>query len=277
MRVDVLKSAERARHLRSLHHAEGMLVLPNAWDVITARVLEECGFAAVGTTSFGIARAHGFRDGDNAAFEVTRAMTGRMAAALSVPLSADIEAGYGDSPSEITTHARDLIEAGVVGFNIEDGQAQAPSALADPALQCEKIASLKEAGRQTGVPVFVNARTDVFWLHTHTGEAAFAEAVRRADSYVRAGADGIFIPGLVDPETIARAVQAVDAPLNILASLRTPKAPILASLGVKRLSLGSGPVRASLGLLRTLGREVLEHGTYGFLEGALPYDEANAL
>jgi 2-methylisocitrate lyase-like PEP mutase family enzyme len=277
MSVDAGRIAEKAQHLRALHHGPQMLVLANAWDVITARVLEESGFAAVGTTSFGIARAHGFRDGDNAAFAVTLAMASRMAAALSVPLSADIEAGYGDTPDEVAARAGELIEAGVVGFNIEDGQGHATSPLADPELQAEKIAALKAAGARAGVPAFVNARTDVFWLRTHTGEAAFEEVVRRAEAYVRAGADGIFIPGLVDREDIARAVRAIDAPLNFLAGPRTPKAPDLAALGVKRLSLGSGPMRATLGLLRTLGREVLDHGTCGFLDGAIPYDEANAL
>jgi 2-methylisocitrate lyase-like PEP mutase family enzyme len=277
MSLDRAETAERARVFRSLHQGERMLVLPNAWDVITARVFESGGFPAVGTTSFGIARAHGFRDGDNAAREVTLAMAGRMAAALTVPLSADIEGGYGETPEEVERQALLLIEAGVVGFNVEDGQAPAATPLADAARHGAKIAALKAAGAAAGVPVFVNARTDVFWLRTHTGAAALDEALRRAETYLRAGADGIFIPGLVDRDAIGRAVQALDAPLNVLAGPRTPTGPELAALGVKRLSLGSGPVRATLGLLRRLGHEVGERGTYDFLEGAIAYDEANAL
>ena len=277
MSVDTLVSAARAQTFRALHHAERLLVLPNAWDVMTARVFEDGGFPAVGTTSFGIARAHGFRDGDNAAREVTRAMAGCMAEALSVPLSADIEAGYGDTPAEVEVECRRLIEAGVVGFNIEDGQAQAEAPLADPARQCEKIAALKAAGAAAGVPVFVNARTDVYWLRTHSGAAALDETLRRAELYLRAGADGIFVPGLVERATIERAVRAIGAPLNILASPQAPLAGELAALGVKRLSLGSGPARATLGLLRRLGREIQDEGTYGYLAGAIPYDEANAL
>jgi 2-methylisocitrate lyase-like PEP mutase family enzyme len=277
MSVDTHTSAERARVFRSLHQAEGLLVLPNAWDVITARVFEDGGFSAVGTTSFGIARAHGFRDGDNAAREVTRVMAGRMAEALSVPLSADIEAGYGETPREVEAEALKLIEAGVVGFNIEDGQTHASPPLADVALQCAKIAALRSAAATAGVPVFVNARTDVFWLRTHKGSAALAESLRRAAAYLSAGADGIFIPGLVDRDAISEAVTGIQAPLNILASPQTPAAAELAALGVKRLSLGSGPVRATLGLLRRLGREVKDRGTYAYLEDAIPYDEANAL
>ena len=135
MSVDMRRTAEKARRFRALHEAEPLLVLPNAWDVITARVFEDCGFDAVGTTSFGIARAHGFRDGGNAAFDVTLAMVGRMAEALSVPLTADIEAGYGETPAAVAGRALELIEAGVVGFNIEDGQAHALSPLADGVLQ----------------------------------------------------------------------------------------------------------------------------------------------
>jgi 2-methylisocitrate lyase-like PEP mutase family enzyme len=276
MSLDIPTIAARARVFRSLHQAERLLVLPNAWDVITARLFEDGGFPAVGTTSFGIARAHGFRDGDNAARDVTRAMAGRMAAARAVPRSADIVAGYGETPS-VEAEARKLIAAGVVGFNIEDGQAHASPPLADVALQCAKIAALKAAGAQAGVPVFVNARTDVFWLRTHAGPAALVEALRRASAYLHAGADGIFIPGLTDRDAIAQAVEGIPAPLNILASPQTPTAADLAALGVKRLSLGSGPVRATLSLLRRLGREVQDRGTYTYLEGTIPYDEANAL
>jgi 2-methylisocitrate lyase-like PEP mutase family enzyme len=277
MSTDIRARAERARAFRSLHQTGRLLVLPNAWDVITARVFEDCGFPAVGTTSFGIARAHGFRDGDNAALEVTLSMAARMADALSVPLSADIEAGYGETPEEVGRQALRLIAAGVVGFNIEDGQAGAAAPLADPALQCAKIAALKAAGETAAVPVFVNARTDVYWLHTHTGPAALTEALNRAAAYLQAGADGIFIPGLVDRDSIRSAVLAIDAPLNILAGPQTPAPPELDTMGVKRLSLGSGPVRATLSLLRRLGRDLLEGDGYGYLEGALPYDEANAL
>jgi 2-methylisocitrate lyase-like PEP mutase family enzyme len=275
--IDLLGTADRARAFRSLHHAEKMLLLPNAWDVITARLFEDSGFAAVGTTSFGIARAHGFRDGDNAAYEVTLSMVQRMARALTVPLNADVEAGYGDTARAVAERAAELIRAGVVGFNIEDGQAHADSPLADLSLQCEKIAALKEAGSAAGVPAFVNARTDVYWLGVGAGSTALDEALRRAQAYAGAGADGIFIPGLVAPRAIASAVQAISVPLNILASPATPPAAHLAELGVKRLSLGSGPVRATLGLLRRIASEVIDQGTYAFLASAVPYDEANGL
>jgi 2-methylisocitrate lyase-like PEP mutase family enzyme len=269
--------AERALRFHALHRGDGVLLLPNAWDVITARVFEQAGFAALGTTSFGIARAHGFRDGEDAAYDVTLDMVRRIAPALSVPLTADIEAGYGDTPEEVGARGRELLQAGAVGFNIEDGSLRDPSGLADAALQSEKVAALKEAGASLGIPVFVNARTDVFWRDPNAGASGLAAALRRAEVYLSAGADGIFIPGLTDREAIRTAAAALKAPLNILATPRTPPVAALASLGVKRLSLGSGPVRAALGCLRAIGREILEQGTYRFLDDAVPYDEANEL
>jgi 2-methylisocitrate lyase-like PEP mutase family enzyme len=270
-------TAEKAGHFRSLHHGTGVLLVANAWDVITARVLEDCGFPAVGTTSFGIARAHGFRDGENAALDVTLAMVRRMAAALTVPLTVDMEGGYGDSPRAVEEHAVRFIEAGAVGFNVEDGRSDPAAPLGDPERHAETVAALREASRRTGVPVFVNARTDVLWLGIGRGDAALDHALRRAEIYVAAGADGIFIPGLSAADQIAQAVRGVPRPLNVLASPAAPAVPALAALGVKRLSLGSGPVRACLGVLRGIGRELLGPGTYRYLKDAMPYDEANRI
>ena len=275
--MSLIDTARRAQHFHALHHTDRPLVLPNAWDVITARLFEDSGFPAIGTTSFGIARAHGFRDGENAAMEVTLAMVARIASALDVPLTVDLEAGYADTPEEVAENGRRFIEAGAVGFNLEDGQADGDTPLADPGLQAEKIAALKSAGRSLGVPVFVNARTDVYWLRTATGPASLDAALARAERYVAAGADGIFLPGLTDLEAIAEAVDRIGVPINLLAGPNTPPLETLAELGVRRLSLGSGPVRATLGLLQRLATELLEHGRYTSLTGALPYDDANRL
>lgn len=275
--MNLINTARRAQRFHALHHADRPLVLPNAWDVITARLFEDSGFPAVGTTSFGIARAHGFRDGENAAMDVTLAMVARIAAALDVPLTVDLEAGYADTPEGVAENGRRFIEAGAVGFNLEDGQADGDTPLADPGLQAEKIAALKSAGQSLGVPVFVNARTDVFWLHTASGPAALEAALTRAERYVAAGADGVFLPGLTDREAIAEAAARIGVPLNLLAGPNTPPLEALAKLGVRRLSLGSGPMRATLGLLRRLATELLEQGRYTSLTGALPYDDANRL
>ncbi len=272
MNPDTDVQAERARIFHALH-AGPLLIVANAWDVLTARVFEDSGFTAVGTTSFGIARAHGFRDGAGEAFEVTVAMTRRMTAALGIPLSVDMEAGFGASPETVAAHARAFLEAGAVGFNLEDGEPG--GGLADPSLQAERVAAVQEAARTHGVPAFLNARTDVLWLGG-TGPAALTEALRRAEIYLRAGADGVFIPGLRDRAEIRRAVQELSAPLNVLAHPELPPPAELAEFGVRRLSLGSGPVRATLGLLRTVSRSLRE-GSWSWLDGAIPYDEANRL
>jgi 2-methylisocitrate lyase-like PEP mutase family enzyme len=266
-----------ARLLRALHQGERILVLPNAWDVISARVFEDCGFEAVGTTSFGIARAHGLKDGQNAARECSLETVRRISAALAVPLTADIEAGYGESAKAVEQTGRAFIEAGAVGFNIEDGQKDAVGPLVDPSRHCERIAALREAGDVTGVPVFINARTDVFWLRVGRPQTRLESALRRAEAYLAAGADGIFIPGVSDAATIRDAVGAIGAPLNVLAGPHTPPVHVLQELGVRRLSLGSGPMRAALGLLRTIAAELKGAGTYRYLDDAPSYDAANAL
>jgi 2-methylisocitrate lyase-like PEP mutase family enzyme len=271
------EQVRRARLLRSLHQGGRVLVLPNAWDVISARVFEDAGFPAVGTTSFGIARAHGLRDGENSAGECSLAMVRRMAATLSIPLTADIEAGYSATDSGVEPIGRAFVEAGAVGFNIEDGRPDPAAPLAEVARQCERIAALRRAGAAAGVPVFVNARTDVFWLRVGPAEVRLKTALRRAEAYLAAGADGVFIPGLDDPDRIREAAGAIPAPLNVLAGPATPPVPVLEALGVTRLSVGSGPVRATLGLLRAIAAELRGAGTYRYLEGALPYDVANAL
>ncbi|HEV7731904.1 MAG TPA: isocitrate lyase/phosphoenolpyruvate mutase family protein [Candidatus Binatia bacterium] len=265
----------KAERFRALHARGSFLRLPNAWDVITARVFEDCGFTAIGTTSFGIARAHGYQDGHNDALDCSLAMVRRMASALAVPLTADIEAGYGATPEAVERTGRAFVDAGAVGLNVEDGDGS--GGLADIALQVERIAALRAAGDAAGVPVFINARTDAYWLDVGLDGARFDLAVARADAYRRAGADGIFVPGLNDPEQLARLVRAVDAPLNVLAGPCTPPIPELIRIGVRRLSLGSGPMRATLGLLRAIGRDLLDRDRASPQAAAIPYDEANAL
>jgi 2-methylisocitrate lyase-like PEP mutase family enzyme len=194
-----------------------------------------------------------------------------------VPLTADIEAGYGESAKAVEQTGRAFIEAGAVGFNIEDGQKDAVGPLVDPSRHCERIAALREAGDVTGVPVFINARTDVFWLRVGRPQTRLESALRRAEAYLAAGADGIFIPGVSDAATIRDAVGAIGAPLNVLAGPHTPPVHVLQELGVRRLSLGSGPMRATLGLLRTIAAELKGAGTYRYLDDAPSYDAANAL
>ena len=260
---------DRAARFRALHEGPDVLVLPNAWDVLTARAFEDAGFPAVGTTSFGIARAHGLRDGANAAWDATLATVARMAAALRVPLSVDMEGGFGGTPDDVARRAGALADAGAAGFNLEDGRAD--GTLQDAGRQRDVIAAV----RSDMPDAFLNARCDVFWLDPDAGAAGLATALERARVYADAGADGIFLPGLVASEAIAQAVVRRASRLNVLATPRTPPVAALRALGVRRLSTGSGPARAVLGLLRRIGDELLTQGTYGYLADAPSYVEAN--
>jgi 2-methylisocitrate lyase-like PEP mutase family enzyme len=216
----------------ALHHADAPLLLPNAWDHASAALLAAQGFAAIGTTSLGVAAAAALPDGAAA----TRDLTVRLARQLGgAPylLSVDAEDGYGQEPCEVAELARELAAAGVVGINLEDGLGPAD-------LHAAKIAAVKAA-----VPdLFVNARTDTHWL----GDAADErETVRRLDAYQQAGADGVFVPGLTDPARITALLKTLDVPLNILYSPAGPSVADLADVGVRRISLGSYLYRRALG------------------------------
>lgn len=281
---------EKAERLRGLHREGEILVLPNAWDALSARVFEDCGFPAVATTSAGIAYALGHPDGERLTRDEMAVATSRIARAVEVPVSADVEAGYGPSPEAAAETARAVIGAGAVGLNLEDTtDATPPQAGASPsgetafplaALedQAGKIRAVVEAGREAGVPLVVNARTDVYWRSLGDPEWRFGEAVRRANAFLEAGADCAFVPGLTDAETISALAREIAGPLNVLAGPGAPPASELASLGVRRVTVGSGPARAAMGLVRRIGRELLEEGTYAsIVEGAIPYQEANGL
>ena len=267
-----------------------MLLLPNAWDCMSARVFEDCGFPAIATTSAGIAWALGYPDGERLGRDETAEAVARIAGAVSVPVTADVEAGYGDSPPAVAETARAVVRAGAVGLNLEDaadadppGRAGSPGkAVAFPLLrleeQLERLRAVVGAGREAGVPLVVNARTDVYWREVGDPERRLAEAVRRAGAYLEAGADCVFVPGVKDPRTIAALAREIPGSLNVLAGPGAPPIGELAGLGVRRVSVGSGPARAVMGLTREIGRELLQGGTYAALGGdALPYAEANAL
>jgi 2-methylisocitrate lyase-like PEP mutase family enzyme len=260
---------ENVARFRALHEGPDVLVLPNAWDVLTARAFEDAGFPAVGTTSFGIARAHGLRDGANAAWHATLATVARMTTALRVPLSVDMEGGFGGTPADVARRARDLTDAGAAGFNLEDGRED--GTLEDASRLCDVLAAVRAAAGGA----FVNARCDVFWLAPDAGAAGLEAALARSRAYVEAGADGVFLPGLAEPDAIAEAVRALPVPLNVLATPRTPPVAVLRDLRVRRLSTGSGPARAVLALLRRIGDELRTSGTYGYLADAPGYAEAN--
>jgi len=255
---------DKAGALLALHAGPGF-VLPNAWDAGSARILEQVGFPAIATTSAGIAWSCGLPDGQGLDRGTMLEHVGRIAAAVSVPVTADLEAGYGDTAEEVGRTIAEAVELGVVGANIEDAL-QGTLFGIDEAT--DRIAAARSAA-PSGTFV-LNARTDTYFGGA-TGDV-FAETVERATRYVEAGADCVFVPGVAEEDTIRRLADAIPAPLNVVAGLASSTdAPTLFSLGVKRVSLGGSLARAALTLLERAGRELLDTGTLGFLDGAIAY------
>jgi 2-methylisocitrate lyase-like PEP mutase family enzyme len=267
----------KAIQFRQLHRGPGALILPNAWDVASARIFEEAGFPALATTSAGIAFSLGYPDGQRIPREEMMARIGRITRAVHAPVTADVESGYGSTPEDAAMTTRELIQAGVAGMNLEDASGHPDQPLADLQLAVEKIKAAREAAIQMRAQFVVNARTDVYLLPGGNPDADYSEALRRLLAFRDAGADCVFAPGLKDAETIARLVKAIACPLNILAVPGTPSIPELEKLGVARVSVGSGPMRATLGLLRRMAEELKTSGTYSAMEGAVPYAEVNKL
>ncbi len=267
----------KADAFRAMHRGPKILLLPNVWDVASARVIEESGFRAIATTSAGIAFTLGYPDGQKISREEMLARVARIANAVRAPVTADVEAGYGDRPEDAAQTARGVIEAGAVGMNLEDGTDDPQHPLADLPSQLEKIRAVREAALNSGVRLVLNARTDVYLLQVGPPEKRYDETLRRLLAYRDAGADCVFAPGVRDAETITRLVRDVQCPLNILAGPGAPSIPEMEKLGVARVSLGSAPMRATLGLLRRMAEELKSSGTYGAIEGAPSHGDVNRM
>jgi len=268
---------KKAEAFRSMHTAEGVVLLPNIWDAATARIVEEAGFAAVATTSAGIAFAQGFPDGQKIPSEAMMAAIATIATVVSVPVTADVEAGYGETAERAAETARHVIEAGAVGMNFEDATGETNRPLTELALQLERIKAIRETAAKLGVPLVLNARTDVYLLQVGETGKRYDEAVRRLAAYREVGADCVFVPGLRDLPTIKRIVGDLHCPVNILGGPGSPSVRELAESGVKRISLGSGPMRATMGLLRRVAEELKTAGTYHQMESAPSHAEMNQL
>jgi 2-methylisocitrate lyase-like PEP mutase family enzyme len=262
----------QALAFRALHRADQPLRLLNAWDAGSAKVLAAAGAPALGTTSAGVAFALGLPDGERLSRDGMLAGVRAIADAVAVPVSADLEAGYADTRSGVGETVRLALDAGAVGFNLEDGRR--PDGLAPIGEQVARIEAAVQAVRASGVAAFVNARTDTFWL----GAGGEEETITRLHAYVEAGADGVFVPGATDPELLGRLARATNRPLNVLAAPALPPVHELAGLGVARVSSGSGPARAALSAAYAAARELLDAGTYGAATGSdLSYAEVNRI
>ncbi|MEQ4305703.1 isocitrate lyase/phosphoenolpyruvate mutase family protein [Plantactinospora sp. B6F1] len=263
----------RAELFRSLHVPADPVVLVNAWDAASARIVAAAGARAVATTSAGVAWSLGAPDGDVLGREPATELVGRVAAAVSVPVSADIETGFGATPDQVGETVRAVLAAGAVGVNLEDAAPDGGPGLRDVADQSARLAATRAVADAVGIPLYVNARIDTFLR----GTGGVPETLDRAAHYLLAGADGIFVPGVVDPETVAALVAGIPAPLNILAGPGAPAVPELARLGVARVSLGSSVATAAYAVVRRAAEEVYGSGGYDALAGALDYGAVNEL
>ena len=275
--MEIEKQKAKAERFRKLHLGPRTLLLPNAWDVASARILEEAGFEATATSSAGVAFSLGYPDGQRISRPEMLAAVARIARAVKVPVTADLEAGYGDRPEDAARTATGMIAAGAIGMNLEDSRDDAPQPLIDLLLAVEKIRAVREAARAEGVPIVLNARTDVYLAEVGLPERRYDETVRRLAAYRDAGADCLFAPGVRDKSTIERLVRDLNAPLNILAGPGFPSVPELQKLGVARVSLGSRPMRATLGLLARMAEELRTAGTYEAMSGAPTHAEINRM
>jgi 2-methylisocitrate lyase-like PEP mutase family enzyme len=276
--MDRQTQARKAEILRTLHSGGKILVLPNAWDVASARVLEDLGYPAIATTSAGVAFALGYPDGQRISREEMLDVVARIARSVKVPVTADMESGYGKTPKEIEETAKAIVEAGAVGLNFEDVTGDTEDTHVEMSLQVEKIRALRQTSVSLGVPLVINARTDVYLMPIGPEETRFERTVERLRTYRTAGADCLFAPGVSDHAIIEKLVKEVAAPLNILLTPQCPSIAELEKIGVARVSAGSSVMRATLGLVRRIGKELIEKGTYEVLtEGAIPWGELNSL
>jgi 2-methylisocitrate lyase-like PEP mutase family enzyme len=276
--MNIPQQAKKAEQLRELHHGAKILVLPNAWDVASARILEELGFPVIATSSAAVAFSLGYPDGQRISRDEMLGMVARIAKAVRVPATADMEAGYGTTLEDIAETAKAIVAAGAVGLNLEDVTGSNASSHVDTTLQVEKIRTIRKVSASLGVPLVINARTDIYLMPIGPAETRFERTVERLRAYREAGADCVFAPGVKDAETIAKLVKALDAPLNILVTMGTPSLKALEKIGVARASIGSGTMRAAMGALRRVGKELLETGTYtSLLDGSVPFAELNQM
>jgi 2-methylisocitrate lyase-like PEP mutase family enzyme len=261
---------EQARAFHALHQ-DGLLILPNAWDAGSARIIEEAGAKAIATSSAALAWAHGYPDGEALSVAALIGAVREIVRVVRIPVSADIEAGFASDASTAGDFVARVLEVGAVGVNIEDGHDS-------PDLLCAKIERVRHVAAGKGIDLWINARVDVYLRKLAEGDAAYDETIRRAQCYIEAGAHSIFVPGAAEESLIANLVRDIALPLNVLAWPGLPDAAKLRTLGVRCLSAGAGLARASLGFTRGLAEAFLRDGrSQPFGEGPLANANINAL
>ncbi len=268
---------EKATSLRNLHRRGEPLLLINVWDAVSARIIEQLGFPAIATTSAGIAWREGFADGERIPRQRMLDAVASITAAVGVAVTADLEAAYGPTVDDAIQTAKGAIAAGAVGLNFEDWDAQ-HERLMDADAQIARIAAMRKAGDEADVPLVINARTDVFLKKAGDSDAwRIQESVRRGNSYLDAGADCVFVPGVTEEETIATLAAQIPGPINVLAAPGMPTVARLSALGVARISVGGAAMASVLAQLGRLASDVNETGRFEFTADRISHADLNAL
>lgn len=249
---------ERANLLKNLHVKGDPLILFNIWDAGGAKALQEVGAKVIATGSWSVAAAHGYGDGEKLPFDLALANFKRIIASVDVPVTVDLEGGYGKSPAEVQKNVMKVIDAGAVGINFED-QIVGGDALYSIADQCARIMAIRSAAKESSIPLFINARTDIFLKvdHLKHNDQHLEEALLRASAYAESGANGFFAPGLRDVKRIEKLCKLSPLPVNIMVVPGIPSLKQLAEMGVARISYGPGPYRQMMDVLKEAGRKAL--------------------
>lgn len=267
----------KAATLAALHVPGDPVLFANVWDVPSARIVAAAGYPALATSSAGCAWAMGYADGQGIDRRSMVDWCGRIAAAVDLPVTFDLENGYGDEPEEVATCVAQMIEAGGVGCNIEDSDGLTGHTVYGFDMAVMRIAAGAAAAAERDVPIVLNARTDVFFPTNKAIDDPLGEAIRRGNAFLEAGAGCVFVPFTTDLEVMAKLVEGIDGPVNTLAVPGGPSAKQMAEVGIARVSIGGGFSRAAYGLVQRGAEELRDQGTQGFLDGSIPHGDVNKM
>jgi 2-methylisocitrate lyase-like PEP mutase family enzyme len=271
------EQAEQAELFRNKHRGRRLLLLPNAWDAMSARVFVTAGFDAIATTSGGVAWSLGYADGEQAPWNEVVAATARIVRVARVPVTADIEAGYGETPDAVMRSVTQIIEAGAVGVNLEDGTPHGPIPIRSPQDAADRLRAAREAAKAAAVPIVINGRTDLYLRNIGDEASRFDETVERGRAYLAAGADCVYPIGLRDPATIGRLVRTLGAPININVRAGSPSVAELEALGVARASTASAVALMAMSMTRQVADELRATGQFDILAPAMAQADAQRL
>jgi 2-methylisocitrate lyase-like PEP mutase family enzyme len=271
------EQSQLAERFRDMHRGPKLLLLPNAWDAMSARVFAAAGFEAVATTSGGVSWSLGYADGEHAPWDEVVAATARIVRVVRIPVTADIEAGFGDTPEAVMRSVSQIIAAGAIGVNLEDGMPGGPVPIRSPSDAAERIRAAREAAKGAGMPIVINGRTDLYLRNIGDEASRFDETVERGRAYLAAGADCVYPIGLRDTTTMGRLAKALGAPINVNVRAGSPSVAELEALGVARASTASQIALMAMSMTRQIADDLNSTGRFDQLAPAMAQADAQRL